>query len=58
MSKRDYEMIAGVLSDHHRDETSEGYAAAVAAIANQFADELAKANPRFNRTRFLAACGA
>lgn len=53
MSRQDFELIArtvkltyGTVTKAERNE-----------IAVQFADALAGTNPRFNRPRFLAACG-
>jgi hypothetical protein len=55
MSRKDYELIARVLrdanvADEHQYELLE-------RIALGFALELAATNPRFDRERFLAACG-
>lgn len=61
MSKKDFELIASVLSEaladslraggDNYDEDSNEY------IATRFADVLGQTNPRFNRERFLRACG-
>lgn len=53
MTKKDFQLIADVIinSDEVADyETRE-------AMAEMFADELAKTNERFNRSLFLKACG-
>ena len=53
MTRKDYIKIAKVIStawvanQDFRD-----------SIANDFADMLAQDNPRFNRSKFLTACGA
>lgn len=54
MTKKDFKLIALILAGHNvfprqrnsRDE-----------LALSFADALEQVNPRFNRERFLAACG-
>ena len=55
MTRKDYELIAGVFA---------GIAEIVdinetigADIAERLADEFEAENPRFNRARFLSACG-
>ena len=50
MTKQDFELIARVL------ETVR-YSADHEAIAERFADALARVNPRFDRARFLKAAG-
>ena len=66
MSKKDFELIARVLkrcradSEYHTALSGPQRRAAVASIDNasiDFADELAATNPRFDRERFLRACG-
>lgn len=51
MTRKDYELIARVLrnSDEMIDEM------ALEALAENFADELADTNPRFDRARFISA---
>lgn len=49
MTKKDYELIAGVLANSGVNEGS------VERIALLLASELAKDNPRFDRARFLKA---
>lgn len=70
MTRKDYQMIASVLSKHiaHWERAKEvlsedisqhqAKASAIAArdIALSFAGELANTNPRFDRQRFLEAC--
>lgn len=52
MAKQDFQMIADVIVNSvdlsGRDRQ---------ALAERFAARLAKANPRFDRARFLKACG-
>ena len=60
MTRKDYVKIADVLashmqiSDHFHSET---YAEVVEFIAKDLAHMLKYYNPRFNRDKFLAACG-
>lgn len=70
MTRKDYQMIANVLSKHiaHWERAKEvlsedrlKYQAAASAmsvrdLALSFAGELASTNPRFDRERFLEAC--
>lgn len=52
MTKKHYIMIAGIMSEFSR--TGEPI---VKSLAHAFADQLAGDNPRFDRSRFLLACG-
>jgi hypothetical protein len=54
MTRRDFELIARVLA---RARLSL-YSGTVDALAADFADELASANPAFDRERFLKATRA
>ena len=55
MSKKDFELIAVLLRDFPRtDDEYETWCAG----CHKFADALATTNPRFDRARFLEACGA
>lgn len=55
MTRKDYELISGVFADFSKvceiEETIGG------SIARELATELEIENPRFNRARFLSACG-
>ena len=53
MTKKDFELIARILASPYCAEDQ----IAVRAVAYRFADALATTNPRFDRARFLAACG-
>lgn len=60
MTRKDFQMIAGVLADvgsvfvnTGSDEADE----VLAVIVDAFADALAGTNPAFDRARFLSACG-
>ena len=60
MTKKDYELIAGILSNSiytankFKEEQGKGW---IEHIALEFADSLTTTNPRFNRELFLKACG-
>ena len=54
MTRKDYQLIAEVLN-YSLDAIIDDMA--LKALASNFADELALDNPRFDRARFLAACG-
>jgi hypothetical protein len=55
MTRKDYELIAAIIAAMPR------FAASLRtqheSTARQFADKLASDNPRFDRERFLTACG-
>jgi hypothetical protein len=50
MTKRDFELIAEVISSYPVEVPKR-------LMAHKFADKLAATNSRFNRQRFLDACG-
>ena len=50
MTKKDYELIAGVFARTAWDDIAK-------SLAFNLANELEKENPRFNRALFLEACG-
>lgn len=54
-SQRDYELIADVL--HVRQATEPEARHVVGYIAGEFADRFEADNPRFDRNRFVRACG-
>ena len=54
MTRKDYELIASIL---RRAWNGNACRDTVAAIARQFALELAVQNERFDEKRFLKACG-
>lgn len=57
MTKRDFELIAEVMDD--LDGSEIGLSRGTHnAIAEALADAFSRTNPRFNRSRFLKACGA
>jgi hypothetical protein len=51
MTKRDFELIAAVLANLPEMRVDPD------TVAEEFADALATTNPRFDRTKFLTACG-
>lgn len=54
MTKKDYELIAEVFSDHlgtHGPEVE------VEALAYRMSEKLAQDNERFDKSKFLKACG-
>ncbi len=58
MSKKDYIAVAGVLLNTARAFHSKGpEQTAIDAVAHGLAAHFAEDNPRFNRHRFLVACG-
>lgn len=56
MTKKHFQAIATAIRDA-RALTSPLAEAAIDAVAESIADRLAEDSPRFNRARFLAACG-
>ena len=60
MTKKDFILIAEVLAESKYlidSQTPISAEQARVRIANATADALATTNPRFDRARFLAACG-
>jgi hypothetical protein len=61
MTKKDYELIAGILKGAQNYEATfndnEKGAKAIEAVTHTFAVILATTNPRFNEDLFLKACG-
>lgn len=53
MQHRHFAYIAGLIAS---SET--GWTLSKANLANHFADSFAQSNPRFDRQRFMRACGA
>jgi len=59
MTRKDYELIAGVISSMYKDfdcSPAED-TVSLSAIADGLADALKNTNPRFDRDIFLTACG-
>jgi len=60
MTRKDYEKIAAVFADYKRYSENWNSAFRMTAIrefAPRICDMLAQDNPRFDRARFLKACG-
>ncbi len=55
MTRKDFELIADVLSGHYRNGNEE-QKAEITACALSFAQRLQSTNPRFNVQRFVKAC--
>lgn len=58
MTRKDYVMIAEIFKSNREEfiEGEDGYAV-IGILANQIANGLEADNPRFDRHRFLVACG-
>lgn len=54
MNKKDYELIAKTLLQAYNNGASD---TELRAIALEFAKEFADKNVKFNRSKFLQACG-
>jgi len=54
MTRKDYRLIAEILKDSLDNIVDD---MAHEALSDVFAEELASTNPRFNREKFLRACG-
>lgn len=58
MTRKDFEFIAATIKAMAKVNNQEhGFIDVRADVAEEFADALAKANPLFDRERFLHACG-
>jgi hypothetical protein len=55
LQRRHFQLVADILKIFYR--RSDDQRSIVAAIAYQFADTFTLDNPRFDRDRFLRACG-
>ena len=54
MTKKDYELIASVLRERLGDSYDNAYAR---LLVKKMADVFEAHNPKFNRSKFLKACG-
>jgi hypothetical protein len=58
VTKKDYELIAGVMERLSADFNNGGEdTVSLSLVAEELATALADTNPRFDRARFLTACG-
>jgi len=57
MTRRDYVAIAAALAAERACWTKADGIFALTSAANRIADVMSRDNPRFDRERFLAACG-
>ena len=59
MTRKDYELIASVFyfPAHHREDWSKDITEAWEGMIYNMADALEQDNPKFDRDRFLKACG-
>lgn len=55
MTKKDYELIANVIYSLYLGHNS--WTRNAEQVTSRFADRLAEHNPKFDRTKFLKACG-
>lgn len=51
MTRKDFQMLAETIAGASIDRSAREM------LANDFAARLAQTNPRFNRARFISACG-
>lgn len=56
MTKKDYELIAHAIENTGRIYFEPAEQETLFAVANVMAGELKRDNPRFDRSKFLAAC--
>jgi hypothetical protein len=58
MTRKDYVLIADTLANLMQDFNNCGDdSVSLSLVAEELADTLATDNPRFDRARFLTACG-
>jgi hypothetical protein len=57
MTKQDFELIADTIKQLSTVTCTFHGASCHRYLAERFADRLRQTNPRFNRQRFLSACG-
>ena len=55
MTRKDYVKIAAIIKDIDTDNTSQVYRKRL--VAEKIAEVLAEDSPRFDRDKFLSACG-
>lgn len=57
MTKRDFEAIAAAIKKQVDNAAGKNAPLALAVLADEIADYCERSNPRFNRHKFLKACG-
>jgi hypothetical protein len=57
MTRKDYVMLAAAIKEAHAYAIDAARRLGVASAAHEVADAIARDNPRFDRDRFLKACG-
>ena len=60
LSRKDYRAIAEIVKRQakaYRNDNAPGHALGTEAVVKPFADYFGQDNSRFDRARFLAACG-
>ena len=57
MTRKDYVLIAAALKDARPYAANQTASDVLANVAANLADMLKRENPRFDRTRFMAAAG-
>lgn len=58
MTRKDYRLIAAVFRTGYKQVANNDYERAVVAVmVDRLAEALTKENPRFDREKFLKACG-
>lgn len=55
MTKKDFELIANAINELFLGHKN--WSRSLEQVANKLAEKLAETNPRFNREKFLIACG-
>ena len=57
MAKKDYKLISDVIKKHYSDRYADEGAFIIGELARELATAFQSDNPRFDREKFLAACG-
>ena len=57
MSRKDFELIAQTIRQLLPNYSSNSEQYMLFVVADELATALSRTNPRFNKARFLAACG-
>jgi hypothetical protein len=57
MTKKDFELIAQVISESTQYEYAGAKLIGLESLIQRFANELAKTNPQFNRAKFVKTAG-